>query len=359
MTAGTGGAELLHAALFHDSPDELAAGAVPFLAAGLAAGEAAVLACRDGDNALLARELDADGRVLLMSREEVYTGSARALVTYRRLLRRQVAAGVTRIRLVCAVPVDQRPQQWDEWHRYEAVFNTAMEHMPLSAVCAYDRRAMSDAVQDGIEETHPAQLTPGGPVPNDRYVHPATVMRRTAAVAVDRTPRSPPTLVLADLADATRLPELRARLRAALGSGDGPAGRRGRFATAVDEVLGNAFRHGTPPVTVRLWTAPALLACTVSDCGAGFDDPLAGYAPPWPRSPAAGAGLWVARSACDTLETLRTPSDFTVRLATVLRPDDELPGPSARTAPVEAATARAERARAEARELARRLHARP
>ncbi|MBB3084204.1 sensor histidine kinase [Geodermatophilus sabuli] len=356
MTPITGtGPDLLHAALLYDSTEELAASAVPFLAAGLAAGDAAVLACREGENALLVRALDGDDRVLVLPREEIYVGSAQALATYRRMVHRQVAAGASRIRLVCAVvPVDRRPWQWDEWHRYEAVFNAVMDRMPLSSVCAYDRRQLSAGMRDGIEETHPALLTPGGPVPNDRYVEPASVLRRTSTVSADRAEDSPPTLVLAGLTDPARLPELRGRLRAALNGADGHGQLQARFAAAVTEVLGNAFRHGAPPIAVRLWTTPMRLAATVTDCGQGFDDPLAGFLAPGTGSPPAGAGLWAARQGCDTLETFRTRAEFTVRLTTGLpRPQTA----SALTAPpaAEAGTAPVDRARAAARELARRL----
>ncbi|MGY1738155.1 anti-sigma factor RsbA family regulatory protein [Geodermatophilus sp. SYSU D00684] len=357
MTAVAG---LVHAALLHDSAEELAAAAVPFLADGLAAGQPAVLACSEDHNALLARALGDDDRILLLSHEDIYagtdhTGTAHALATYRRMLHRQVAAGVPGIRLVGALPLDQRPR-WGQWHRYEAVFNVAMGRMPLASVCAYDRREISDAMRDGVEETHPALLTPAGLVPNDRYVEPATVLRRTATVQGNPVPEGPPTLVLADLTDPARLPELRVRVRAALDGAGAQEARHGRFAAAVTEVLGNAFRHGAPPVAVRLWITPARLEATVTDCGEGFDDPLAGFVPPFTSSSLAGAGLWVARQACDTLATFRTPSGFTVRLTTVLRG----PGPAGRPtgpATADSATGRAERARADARELARRLQA--
>ena len=143
MTAGTG-SQLLHAALLHDSAEELAAAAVPFLADGLAAGETAVLACSEEHNRLLSRALGGHGRILRLPHEEIYTGNAHTLATYRRMLRRQSAAGVPSVRLVGFLPLEQRPQQWNERHRYEAVFNVAMDAMPLSAVCAYDRRQVSD-----------------------------------------------------------------------------------------------------------------------------------------------------------------------------------------------------------------------
>jgi anti-sigma regulatory factor (Ser/Thr protein kinase) len=356
VTSSTGAAAL-HAALLYGSAGELTAAAVPFLADGLAAGETAVLACRPDHDALLAEALGDGDRVLVLARDEVYTGSAHAVASYRRLVRRRLAAGSAGVRVVAEIPFGRHPPGWGEWHRYEAILNVALAPLPMSSVCAYDRRAIPDPVRDGIVETHPALLTPAGPVPNDRYEDPATVLRRISAPPVDRVQDVPPALDLTDLADGTRLTELRAHVTAAL---DGPSGQeqlRGRFAVAVAEVLGNAFRHGRPPVAVRLWTTPTRLECLVIDDGDGFDNPLAGFAAPGIGSPPAGAGLWLVRQACDGLEVFRTPTGFAVRLTTVL------PGTGSTSArgpsPAESTAARAERARVDARELIRRLHEEP
>jgi hypothetical protein len=53
MTSATGPARL-HAALLYRSAEDLSSAVVPFLADGLAAGEAVVLACREENSALLA-----------------------------------------------------------------------------------------------------------------------------------------------------------------------------------------------------------------------------------------------------------------------------------------------------------------
>jgi anti-sigma regulatory factor (Ser/Thr protein kinase) len=357
MTSATGPAHL-HAALLYRSAEDLASAVVPFLADGLAAGEAVVLACREENSALLAEALGHDDRILVLPREGIYTRTAHVIATLRRVVRRQLVAGASGVRLLGEIPVDQSGDEWHEWHRCEAISNVALGPLPLSSVCAYDQRELSDAICEGVEETHPALMTPAGPVRNHRYVDPATVLRRTPTTRAGRVEDIPPTLELADLADASRLPELRARVRAALdGSGD-PGQLRSRFAAAVAEVLLNALRHGRPPVAVRLWATPTRLECTVTDGGDGFDDPLAGYTPPGSGFPPAEAGLWLVRQACDTLEAFRTGTGFVVRLATGLPEPDPPPTPSSAAAPADTPAARADRARADARELARRLRER-
>jgi hypothetical protein len=340
MISTTGPAHL-HAALLYRSAEHLASAVVPFLADGLAAGEAVVLACREENSALLAEALGHDYRILVLPREEIYTRTAHVIARLRRVVRRQLVAGASGVRLLGEMPVDQSGDEWHEWHRCEAVSNVALGPLPLSSVCAFDRRALSDAMCEGVEETHPALMTPAGPVPNHRYVDPATVLRRTPTTRAGRAEDTAPTLQLADLADASRLPELRARVRAALDGSGEPGQLRIRFAAAVAEVLLNALRHGRPPVAVRLWATPNRLECTVTDRGDGF--------------PPAGAGLWLVRQACDTLEAIRTETGFAVRLATGLPASDRPPTPSSAAAPADTPAARADRARADARELARRL----
>ena len=359
MTSTTGPAHL-HAALLYYSDEHLASAVVPFLADGLAAGEAVVLACREENSALLAEALGHDDRILVLPPNGIYTRTAHVIATLRRVVRRQLVAGASGVRLVGELPVDQSGDEWHEWHRYEAISNVALGPLPLSSVCAYDRRELSDAICEGVEETHPAlMMTAAGPVPNHRYVDPATVLRRTPTTRAGRAEDTPPTLQLADLADASRLPELRARVRAALDGSGEPGQLRSRFAAAVAEVLLNALRHGRPPVAVRLWATTTRLDCTVTDRGDGFDDPLAGYTPPGNGFPPAGAGLWLVRQACDTLEAFRTGTGFVVRLTTGLPGSGPPPTPSSAAAPADTPAARVDRARADARELARRLREQP
>src|SRR5512133_1811602 len=201
------GRNVRHAALLYGSAEELLAAAVPVLAAGLGDGDAVVLACRPEQTALLADALGDDDRILALDRAGVYTRSTNAVATYRRVVRRRVAAGAPAVRLIGEVPVDPRPQGWADWHRYEAIFNVALAPLPVASVCAYDIRELTAAIGDGAEQTHSALLTPAGHRLNDRFVEPSVVLRRITATPADPVDGSPPTLSAADLADVTRLPE--------------------------------------------------------------------------------------------------------------------------------------------------------
>lgn len=304
-----------HHALLYGTPGQLVDAAVPFLADGLAAGEIAVLTCRPEHNALLAAALGGGDRVLLLENEAIYLRIADAVATYRRLVRHQVAAGIPRVRLVGEVRFDDSPQSWAEWTRYEAICNVALGPLPLSSVCAYNTGDLPAPMRRGVEQTHPALLTPVGRRTNAGYLPPAETLRRTAPDP-DPLPATPATLHLAALTDTGQLADSRAHLRRALGLTTRHEPLRADFLTAAAEVISNALRHGRPPVDVRLWTSPTRLVCAVTDRGDGFDDPLAGYVPYGDDQPR--AGLWLARRTCDTLRYAATPEGFSALLTTHL-----------------------------------------
>ncbi|WP_448627200.1 anti-sigma factor RsbA family regulatory protein [Geodermatophilus sp. URMC 64] len=332
-----------HRGLFFASPEELLAAAVPFLAEGLEAGQPALLACRAELNAALFEALGDDERIFLLSEDDVGTGDVRALAARHRLVGRRTTGGASGVRLLVEVAHDDRRSR-REWLRFEAACNVALGQLPLSSVCAYDVRGLPEAVRRGVEATHPVLLTASGAVPNDRYVDPVLVLLRAMAPP-DPVEATPPTLHLARLTDGDRSPQLRQRLRAVLVPPGGHRQVNADFATAVGEVLDNAFRHGRPPVELRLWVTPTRLVCTVTDQGRGFDDPWAGYRPPSGVAPRVGAGLWLARQTCGSLQATHE-GPFTVRLTTTLpEGDTALTRAAGRAAYAEVATNRAERAR--------------
>ena len=59
------------------------------------------------------------------------------------------------------------------------------------------------------------------------------------------------------------------------------------------EAVGNARRHGGPPVTARIWAGSGRILVHVRDTGPGPADPLAGLVPAraWPGQ--RGGGLWL------------------------------------------------------------------
>jgi anti-sigma regulatory factor (Ser/Thr protein kinase) len=308
---------------------------VPFLGAGLAAGERVVLACRDRVNAVLVEALGADPRVTFVERSGTYLRTPVAVATYRRLVEGHVLAGASRVRLVGEVDFGDDPAGWAEWMRYESIVNVALAPLPLSSVCAYDTRILPEPILRAGLATHPSLLGGGGREHNHGYVEPAAFLRPWAAVDPDPLQATTPAFASGALAHPAELPALRATLLAVLVRAGMPPAARADLVTAVNEVATNGFVHGRPPVTVRLWAAPTRLVVAVTDQGVGVGDPLlAGYAPIRANDPPQGGmGLWLVRQVCGDVQMGGTPEGFTVRLTTAIPGSGDGFGPASTVAP--------------------------
>jgi anti-sigma regulatory factor (Ser/Thr protein kinase) len=94
------------------------------------------------------------------------------------------------------------------------------------------------------------------------------------------------------------------------------ADRVDEYIEAVNELVTNALTHGTGKVALKLWVRNDQVVCTITDQGAGFDDPLAGFLPvPIDTDPEHGAGLWLARNFSDSLDFTHSTSGFTARVS--------------------------------------------
>ena len=66
--------------------------------------------------------------------------------------------------------------RWDEWGRYEAMVNHAMQRYPISAICAYDTRSTPAEMLASGPATHPYLAHGGEHRSNPYYVEPAGVL---------------------------------------------------------------------------------------------------------------------------------------------------------------------------------------
>jgi anti-sigma regulatory factor (Ser/Thr protein kinase) len=343
-----------HHALIYGSVGELLATAVPFLTEGLAAGQGAVLVCWPP----LAREIVAaigrDAPLRIIDPDDVYTGAARAVAAVRRLaLDRD--AGRAGVRIVGSVPLAGSPDDRQEWSRYEAAINTALEPLRLSCVCAYDGRDLPVAARTVIGRTHPLLRTAHGATPNPDFLDPVTFLRMSTPVPSDPTEVTAPDVTIPAIEDVYDLDRARSAIRAVLARTQIGKLTVGDLTAAAGELLANAVRHGRPPAQLRLWIRPDRLICSVRDRGGGFDDPLAGYLPPPEAGEHGGTGLWLARQTCDRLEMRSDGDGFNVCVTIFRGRRHGNADMASLRARAEHARARAHAARARARELAERL----
>jgi anti-sigma regulatory factor (Ser/Thr protein kinase) len=311
------GPGFIHDALLYDSPDELAAVAAAFLCDGLDAGDAAVVATGPRTAALVTEAVDADPRVHVLGPSDVYRArTPAAIAAFRRLAEQLAGCDDRRVRVVGEVDFGRTEREWREWQRYEAVINHALADRPLWGVCLFNTQELPEPVVESAIRTHPQLVTAGARGSNPLFGEPARYLR-SLPVPPEPLEATPPRLVAEDVQDCIGL---RHPVAAALATVDAPGDVVEDFLLAVGEVTANACRHGEVPVTLRLWTSPDRLVCTVTDRGPGWDDPFAGYGPAHGDDLSRGGmGLWMARQLCDHLDITCRDEGTTVRLTTDLR----------------------------------------
>lgn len=307
-----------HTALVCGSDDALLHNAVPWLEAGLAAGDVTVLSCAEETADLLRSAVGARDTELL-SDPRVSMRGARApdaVVATRRLLDRAAAAPSGSLRVLGTPDFGPEPRTWREAQRYESVVNDLLADHPLDALCVYDQRQLPPDVVASAGQTHPHLLVDGVRVASAGYLPPVQYL---PALPLPREPMEdgPP---LFAVGGARSLATLRHQLAAVLATCVPDRDQGADLHLAVSEMAANAFRHGRPPVSARVWASTDRVVCTITDRGTGFADPLAGFQPAHGDDLShGGMGLWLARKLWDHVDLLNAPDGLTVRLSSPLR----------------------------------------
>jgi anti-sigma regulatory factor (Ser/Thr protein kinase) len=300
----------------YDGVGQLVDTAVPFLLDGLAVGDSAVVATGPEASGALVEALGGDPRVDVLEQSAVYRSrTPSALTAVRSLARPHRVSGRGRTRIVGEVDFGTTEAERREWQRYEAVLNDVLAGEPLWGLCVFDTRRLPDELLDTARRTHPTFASPGGRVPNPDYVDPAAYV---ASLPPPDEPllRGEPLLAADDVRDPGALRHTVGRL---LRRTPAPPEVRDDFLLAVDEMTSNAFRHGRPPVDVRLWAGAGRLVCTVRDAGPGPAHPFVGYGPAHGQDLSRGGmGLWLARQLTDHVEVEHDAQGVTVRLTALL-----------------------------------------
>jgi anti-sigma regulatory factor (Ser/Thr protein kinase) len=301
----------VHEAVYYDTQRQLVDATAPLLRQALAQGEDVALACTEPNNRALVEALGDDDRIVLLPRPQIYTKAVTAVAYFRDFVQERVAVGRRRVWILGEVDFGTDGRALDEWRRYEALLNYAMNPFPLRSLCGYDTAALPDPVLVTGELTHPYLRRNGKQVPNPDNVDPAELMR-LAHPGDELVPELEPALTIPEILDFSDVHRELRTLLIAEGMG---LERVEDVVMAVHEVATNGLRHGEPPVSVRVWCDPGRVVCTVTDHGHGFDDAFAGYVRGGGEElPEGRFGLWLARQLCDEVVTTRTPEGFTARL---------------------------------------------
>ncbi|MDT0274309.1 sensor histidine kinase [Blastococcus goldschmidtiae] len=307
-----------HAAGVVASDAEVLAVAVPYLEEGLREGDLIALTCRPEIAHLLSDALDGllhpvpnDPRLSLLG-----SRAPDVLVSCNAYLERAGETRNGRLRVLSAVDFGDDPADWREGQRFESVVNRLLDGDLVSTLCLYDRRYLPEPVIASAAATHPL-LVDGGTWAASRHFQEPGDYVRSLPVPRESAEDVPPALVVEG---ATSLAGLRHTMGAVFERVVPDRDQRQDTLLAGAEIAANAFRHGRPPVSARVWADARTLVVTISDRGSGFADPLAGFQPAHgPDLGRGGMGLWLARKLFDHVDLLPGPDGLTVRLATRLR----------------------------------------
>jgi anti-sigma regulatory factor (Ser/Thr protein kinase) len=308
---GTVTEPFVHPALFYRDDDTYLAGTVPFVEAGLAAGEAVAVAVPGHRLTLLSTALGAAARqIRLIDMEQAGRNPGRIIP---RVLRTFADAHPdTRVRII-GEPIwaGRSPTEYPACAQHEALINHAFTGRDATILCPYDTsrldgRTLADAlathpvvIEDDVERDSPAYAP-------DRIVD-------TYNQPLPHPPGSP-----ARTYDASLLPDTRAfALREAAGLGL-PADRCDDLALVVAELTTNSVIHGGGTGTLHIWASDGHLVCQVEDEG-HIADPLAGRRVPPPSRPG-GRGLLMVNYLTDLVRVHTSHKGTTVRCYLRLSP---------------------------------------
>jgi anti-sigma regulatory factor (Ser/Thr protein kinase) len=301
-----------HELRVYESDDDLVEFLVPFVHEGAAARQPVFVHLPARETALVRGALgngDRAGTTFLGAAAD--HSPASRIRTLRSLLGDLAGSGGEHARIASSVPHPGLGAPWYPWCRYEAAVNELLADLPLRGVCLYDRRATPADVLADVERTHPHVYTANGtPLSNGRYEPPWSFLPSMPPAPPDPLEATSPTAVLVDPwpVDARFIVEQAAERTSLTGA------QINDLELAVSEALTNAIRHGRPPITMQLWTAPERLVVAITDRGTGPEDPYAGLIPrPAGNGGVGGYGLWLTHQLT-TVTHSRGDGDFTIRL---------------------------------------------
>jgi anti-sigma regulatory factor (Ser/Thr protein kinase) len=307
-----------HGAAVVGSQRELLDTALPFLEAGLRAGDLVALTCPPETVELLSSELGERARAVESDPRMSLLGARApdALTMCRRFLERATATGSGRLRVLAEIDFGEEPADWREGQRYESVYNRLMGEEPVSAICLYDRRRLSADVVGSAAATHPVLVDGQTWSSNPAFQDPGVYI---PSLPLPRAPIEDGDPVFA-VDNAPTLAGLRHQLGAVIASLVSDRDQQEDLHLAASEIASNAFRHGVRPVSARVWADGDRVICVISDRGMSYSDPMSGFTPAHGLDLSnGGMGLWLARKLWDHVDVLPTEAGLSVRLSTRLR----------------------------------------
>lgn len=298
-----------HEALIYAGSDGYLAGTLPFLRAGLEAGEPMLVAVGPEQTAQLEGELGAEAELVrFVDMREIGRNPAAIIPVWREFV--DEAGGRSVRGIGEPVWAARSAAALEECQRHESLLNVAFDSgPPWSLLCPYDAASLGDEALAKVEHSHPIVCRDG-----EREKSFAFVPDGDCFAGELPPPAATPDVLRFGLAG---LSEVRRRVTAAAErAGMGPL-EVADLVTATSELAANSVLHGGGSGTLRLWFEGERLLAEVEDRGR-IEDPLVGRTQPDVYQES-GRGLWLANRLCDLVQIRSGEQGTTVRLHVLAR----------------------------------------
>ncbi|MCK8431925.1 sensor histidine kinase [Streptomyces sp. D2-8] len=296
-----------HPALFYRDEQEYLDGTLPFVHAGLDAGEPVAVAV-PGKNLALIRDAlgDAADAVRLLDMREAGRNPGRIIPGVLRAFADAQPPG-RRVRII-GEPVwaGRSETEYPACAQHEALINAAFRGRTATIMCPYDVARLPEHIVADAYATHPTVLHPGSRAEqdSDAYAPEDVVVRYNEPL--------PP--VREALTFAFHSDSLSHARHVAVGEGArlGLVGvKLDDMALATAELTTNSVVHGGGSGVLRVWAEDGYVVCEVRDEG-HLADLLAGRRPV-PREQRGGRGILLVNLIADLVRVHRGDSGTTVR----------------------------------------------
>ncbi|MGV9566740.1 anti-sigma factor RsbA family regulatory protein [Streptomyces sp. NPDC003480] len=295
----------VHPALFYRGPQQYVAGTVPFVLAGLAAGEPVAVAAPPDRLALIRDSLG--GRADEVSFVDMTQAGRNPGWIIPGVLRRFADThGEGRVRII-GEPIwpGRSTVEYPACAQHEALINAAFAGREVTILCPYDAAGLDGSVLDDAWATHPVVIDEYGETPSAVYSPEAVVARYNEPLPV---PPDAVTFAFQGSGQLSRAREFAVRHGARIGL---PGPQLEDLALAVAELTTNSVLHGAGGGTLRIWTEDRQVVCEVHDAGR-LVDPLAGRRPQAPSRPG-GRGLLLVNHVADLVRVHTGDPGTTIR----------------------------------------------
>ncbi len=297
----------VHEGLFYAGADDYLAGTVPFVQAGLAAGDPVLVAVPGPNLARIRSALDGQGRAVRFVDMSVAGRNPGRIIPW--VLHAFIAEhpGIRPRTIGEPIWAGRTAQEYAAAAQREALINAAFTGRAATILCPYDTTRLDPQALIEAEGTHPVLVEDGHRRASEAYAPDAIVARHTGPLPAPGGP-----VVSWRFDEPAALPGLR-QLAADQARLAGLSASRGvDLQLAVTELAANSLTHTGAGGVVRFWCTAEDLVCEVED-GGRLTNPLAGRLPPAEDS-TGGRGLLIVNHLCDLVRVHSGPDSCTVRL---------------------------------------------